>query len=58
MMCERCIFLSDCNGILLNNDRCNFYLKHSDVDLTIEDKSTDKKGVEIDMQANELLGKR
>ena len=36
MICKNCIFLSDCKGILLDDNQCRFYLEQSDVDINIE----------------------
>lgn len=36
-ICANCIFLSDCKGILLDDDQCRFYLEQSDVDMTIDE---------------------
>ena len=34
-ICANCIFLSDCKGILLDDNQCRFYLEQSDVDMDI-----------------------
>ena len=57
MICQRCIFLSDCNGILLYEGRCNFFLEHSDIDLSMEKLTDEAKDMQLDMQTDRIWSK-
>lgn len=57
MNCDRCIFLSECNRILLHNNRCNFFLQHSDIDLEIEANVAEKTDVKLNLPTRETWSK-
>ena len=57
MICEKCIFLSDCNGILLQDHRCNFFLKYSDIDIKIDQDSAETTKDEMNLREERIWSK-
>jgi hypothetical protein len=50
MICEKCIFSSECKGILLQKNRCNFFLKHSDVESSDDENPLNAPSAELKLQ--------